>query len=396
MFRFDKLSQRVSSAFIITTLVTSLMWLGATILFLYILEDGYFDHTLIRVSEEMPSPLEQPEGELSYFRDMYLYHNQDKIPFIGKKITIGEGQRLELSEADKHYHILGLAKSAELQPVLVYDVTKQLKVNHMIDEISIIALPIIVLLMLLSIHIAKRVAAFTLSPFDKLVHAIESNDIKQIESSIEGFKGGDLRLIAAKLVSSLQRQDALLTEKIAFNQGISHELRTPLQVMRQAIELLEMKMPDDASVGRVKRALRRMERTANCFLWLSKEESWGGSCNVDSVLQDVEYELKPMLDSRNKQLVIHSLPEQKLAMPEDVLGVVLINLLTNAVNYATNSLITLNVNMESIEISNQYQLETEQKGFGLGLDIAKKLCRRFDYKMKFAKNDTNFTVTINR
>lgn len=189
---------------------------------------------------------------------------------------------------------------------------------------------------------------------------------------------------------------------------LAHELRNPLAAISSAVEVLQARLPDDASVGRVRGAARRqighMTRLLDDLLDVSritrgKITLRRETVYVDSIIQQALQAVEPVIHAAGHEVSV-TLPPERVAIDgdSDRLVQVICNLLTNAAKYTPpNGSIWVEVRREGDDVriavrddgmgiapellphvfdlftQSDRTLDRTQGGLGVGLTIVKQL-----------------------
>ena len=239
-------------------------------------------------------------------------------------------------------------------------------------------------------------------------------------------------IIALKNVTGFKELDEI---KSGFVATVSHELKTPLAAMNMSLRLLqdsrvgELNIEQKKLTSAMKDEVKRLLKMVNELLNLSKIESGGEIYKYQEVSVDelIDASVTPMLMQfeQNKidfQLnVEEGLPRLKLDVNK--IAWVIINLLNNAVRYSRqggeikfnvsreNNFIKFSVKDNGVGIKPEYidkifqkfvqvnkaNLESQYKGVGLGLAIAKEFIEAHKggiyVKSEYGKG-SEFTFTL--
>ncbi len=239
-------------------------------------------------------------------------------------------------------------------------------------------------------------------------------------------------IIALKNVTGFKELDEI---KSGFVATVSHELKTPLAAMNMSLRLIqdprvgELNAEQKKLTAAMKDEVKRLLKMVNELLNLSKIESGGEIYKYQEVSVDelIDASVTPMLlqfeqNKINFQLnVEEGLPKLKLDVNK--IAWVIINLLNNAVRYSRqggeikfsvsreNNFIKFSVRDNGVGIKPEYidkifqkfvqvnksNLESQYKGVGLGLAIAKEFIEAHKgdiyVKSEFGKG-SEFTFTL--
>ncbi|MEM7054588.1 MAG: HAMP domain-containing sensor histidine kinase [Pseudomonadota bacterium] len=201
------------------------------------------------------------------------------------------------------------------------------------------------------------------------------------------------------------RLERFVARERNFTRNASHELRTPLAVLKGNVELLQ-KFPDSPKRGdvieRMDRTLRDMESLVETLLILARESesklSWSSVVLNDLIAEQLDQVERAMNKSAVKTSIVATCLLQTEA-PERVLGIIFHNLLRNALTFTDSGEVTVQIDKRSVSIRDtgcgmsEADLERafepfyrahdrSNEGYGLGLAIVNRLCRRFGWPLE--------------
>lgn len=307
----------------------------------------------------------------------------------------------EFSHKDKHYHYMKLTDG-----LLLMDVTEQVVVKRGAKDILFILLLVFLLCIAISVLIAKAISAHALKPFHRLSQHFQQKSEPRSEpiADVIDIEEADVKVIAERLEKALAKQALLIAEQVAFNQSMSHEIRTPLQVMSHSLELIEAnhcELYHQPLMQRFVKSLARIKRISNALLWLtSKEQHQGESC-INKVLDRVLLESQSLATVHHLDINLDNINQYqaKITMPEEVLELIFVNLINNAIHHGIHSddsiALTITIDKHDITFNNGVANVTgEQQHFSLGLKLIKKLAKRFDYNFTTKVTDNQFNAVL--
>ena len=307
----------------------------------------------------------------------------------------------EFSHKDKHYHYMKL-----IDGLLLMDVTEQVVVKRGAKDIIVILVLVFLPCIAMSVYIARTISTHALKPFHRLSQHFQLKD-KQQQKTFEkliDIEEADVKAIAQRLEQALAKQELLIKEQAAFNQGMSHEIRTPLQVMSHSLELLETNHSElyhQPLIQRFVKSLARIKRISNALLWLtSKEQHQGKSC-INMVLDKVLLESKNFVTVHHLDITLNNINQYQptVTMPDEVLELIFFNLLNNAIHHGIHSndsnVLTITIDKNAIIFSNEIaNIMSEQQHFNLGLNLITKLAERFNSSFTTKVTDNQFNATL--
>ncbi|WP_298613546.1 HAMP domain-containing sensor histidine kinase [uncultured Thiothrix sp.] len=278
---------------------------------------------------------------------------------------------------------------------------------------GVVPLSLALMVIYVSAWLAYRWSKNSLSPLVSLAQTVRDFDVRRDQPDalkLEGYNqlalNDEARILADSLQEFTQRLKRQLERERAFTRDVSHELRTPLAVIRGSLELLEKQAQEPLQ----RRVIERMQSTSDdmlslieTLLLLAREENHAAEENV------LVNELAAALLEQVTQT--HHLTQQQVRLqlkaeyhlvvqaPRQVLNIVLGNLLQNACNYTPKGSVTVHIQADAVEVCDtglgmseaeiivaQQAFERlpktqEKQGYGLGLDIVKRLCERYQWQL---------------
>ncbi|MDX1804074.1 MAG: ATP-binding protein [Alcanivorax sp.] len=273
----------------------------------------------------------------------------------------------------------------------------------------LLSLPAILLLVWLAVRRG-------LVPLARLTGSVSQRNPENLTALPAGKPVRELRPLENAINDLLgQLQDALEREK-RFTADAAHELRTLLMVLRlHADNARQLKDSSqvEVSLQQLELALDRAGRMVEQLLALARLDpqrphAESGSCDATALTRDILANLMPLADQRNHQLSL--LPEAPLwvAMPADMLLLVLRNLLDNACRYSPpRSMISVDGELrrgqvtlviadggEGLDDSQQQRFRErfsrgnrDQTGSGLGLSIVDRVLSLYGGTLSYRRRN---------
>ena len=243
------------------------------------------------------------------------------------------------------------------------------------------------------------------------------------DEAIPAYVQGPTRRLVEALQALSVRMHAYVARERDFTRDASHELRTPLTVIRVASDLIAqdegLSAPSRRSLRRIQGANAQMEALMDALLLLARDEDVALETEDFAVREIVEHELervRPLVDGKGLELVLRVDAEPRIHAPPPVLGVMLDNLLSNAVRFTDRGRIAVRLSADRIEVVDTgigmdaatlarafepfYRANPEQPvGSGLGLSIAHRLGQRCHWPLQLASTPgegTRATIVFGR
>lgn len=235
-----------------------------------------------------------------------------------------------------------------------------------------------------------------------------SQEIKQLDPAsappefASRYSGAELGEIARAFDHYLKRLGEFVTRERAFAEDASHELRTPIAVINTAVELLaaDLAVPEQIRpvVDRIGRAGRQMQGTVQSLLFLARETEPGvqpdDSAPLARVVEESLEAHQHLVAARSVALQCRVLGNPDVYVPRGLAGIVVDNLLRNAIANTVAGTVDLTVNGASLSVQDTGSgIPPEEiprmfergfrgrhsqggEGLGLGLHIVKRICDR--------------------
>jgi len=304
--------------------------------------------------------------------------------------------------------------------------------EHSVSRLSfwfgVVPLSLVLLVIYLSAWMAYRSSHRSLSPMISLAQTMRRFDLRKhdldslhLDDYTRLGVDDEVRTLAESLKEFTERLRQQLQREQEFTRDVSHELRTPLAVIRGSLEILERQ----ALTATQQRAVNRMDTTSRdmlslieTLLLLARDQQSGVAKHNDVVINDLANLLIEQINTthnRDQHVSIDINADTLLTVtaPAQALGIVLGNLLRNACNYTPDGQVVLHIDRHSITIRDTGEwidadtLERVQKpferanqqtdGYGLGLDIVRRLCERYRWTLainSISGKGTEVTVTF--
>ncbi|MDT8408198.1 MAG: HAMP domain-containing sensor histidine kinase [Wenzhouxiangellaceae bacterium] len=304
--------------------------------------------------------------------------------------------------------VVHVTERGDRRLLLVFD---EVQVSSLAFYFGIAPLTAVLLLIYALTWVSYLLSRRAVSTIVQLADAVRSFDFQEgnFEAlSLDQFSDtSDPEVLA--LMNALEqftsRLERFVKRERTFTRNASHELRTPLAVLKGNLELLQ-KFPDsskrDEMIARMARTVRDMESLVETLLILARESesklSWSSVVLNDLVAEQFDQVQraidKPHIETR---LTADCLLETEA--PERVLGIIFHNLLRNAMTFTDSGEVTVHIDAHSVSVRDtgcgmsEADLERafepfyrahdrSNEGYGLGLAIVSRLCRRFGWPLE--------------
>jgi len=292
--------------------------------------------------------------------------------------------------------------------ILVFD---EMQVSSLAFYFGIAPLTAVLLLIYVLTWVGYLLSRRAVSTVVRLADAVRNFDFQ--EGNFDAFRldefseTSDPEVLA--LMNALEQFSNRLERFVArernFTRNASHELRTPLAVLKGNLELLR-KFPDsprrDEVIERMGRTMRDMESLVETLLILARESEsklqWSSVVLNDLVAEQLDQVRRavPQPDVTT-HLEADCLLETRA--PERVLGIIFHNLLRNAMTFTDAGEVSVHIDRHAVTVRDTgcgmseadldrvfepfYRAhDRSNEGYGLGLAIVSRLCRRFGWPLE--------------
>lgn len=389
------LSHALARQWMAFTAALSVLFIAATLLLLFVLEDSFIDRRLKAVAAKVAEPSAQPESLPESFQLIGWTSAPDDIRARLQRLR--PGGVTEFRRANGRYlHVMSTRNASGEPFVLIYDVTDELTVNPGVSLGLAYALALLTVLLICAYALARLFVARTVRRTAALIQKVlASPDPDSLDELARKEPVYELENLLRLHADMWRKQLTAVNgerETLAF---LGHELRTPLQSACTSMALLEQRPDHVAAWKRLQRAVQRLTRASNAILWLSTEApdvAIGVTPSLACLTELVE-ELQPLASARGQVIALTIEATPKWTAPRDVIETLLANLLLNAIQHGGAGTIALSADADSLVMTNPYA-SNNVPGFGLGLDIAHRLAARIDWRLAFDRRDHGACVTL--
>ena len=268
--------------------------------------------------------------------------------------------------------------------------------------IAVFAVVSIGFFLLVVIFIIRKVT----KPVEALKDWAKSLDEDKLKQPIPDFQYSELNMLAKIVNSSLSTVQESLARELQFLSYASHELRTPITVVRANTELL-IKLHEKeggtakqfAVLERIDRAGKTMTNLTETLLWLSRDDAnlpAGEKLNIAQLIEQLVGELSYLL--KNKPLQLEVKTESYIVNAAEVpCRIVLTNLIRNAFQHTIEGKVSISQVEGRVAIINSNEdrvIDSSDLGFGLGLQLTKKLADRYGWLYSDKIDDSSYQVQI--
>lgn len=405
MIKQLSLRARVVLAIVMLVTVISTLFVGVIWEIKVRLEAVAFGHM---VSDQLTLIMDSPGGPAQFDDSLLigwnLYYGEGLDGLPEQFASLPEGSHHSVRVDERYFQVEVRAADTGLV-VLSQDITEWEYQEHWL--LQLLAMGTLLVLMV-AIFAGYRASLAVLSPLQALTEKLSS--IRPDQRGVRvasGPYGSEVSRIARAFDQYLERLDRFVEREKYFAVAASHELRTPLSVVMGAVEVLESQ--SGTQPASFERALQRISRA--CYdmlgfievsLLLSREDARpvqsAQQTQLGHVISRLVEDHDAQLKARNIELQQQINNDLLLDQSESIVQVVLSNLLRNAIEHTHNGQIIVRLQGNCLSIKDtgegiaadqldrvfERSFSTKQQGTGMGLDLVKRLCERFNWKINLS------------
>ncbi len=411
-----RLHTRVMLVFAAFTLLVAAVFGLYAMVFTYAVEDEFFD-AMLRHEATAQLRAYRDHGRWSEPHDaaVRLYADAADFPDDLRRARADEPWRREFrGEQGRHYHLLELTPPAPAKPAwLVAEVSRQLVVRPMREQILLLLAGTGVVLVLLALALGYWLARRTTGPLSRLARSVDAmTPDRPLPPIADAFADDEVGVLARGLDALNARIQSFIAREQEFTRDASHELRTPLAVIRSGCERLLAEPALSATARRhlshMMQSAAQLEQTVAMLLALSREAAPATPEPIAllPLLERVIVEQAPLLDGKAVEVRLDVPREAHFTLPRPVLHVLVSNLVGNAFAHTQAGEVGIDMADGRLRIANAGEVALDwpgdeghgkregSSGFGLGLAIVRRLCRHFDVDLRIERGEQRTIASL--
>jgi signal transduction histidine kinase len=367
------------------------------------------DEIIRRLEENSLDPL--PQSANFHF---YLDSRKVQKPIPELFSSKEAGTYHEVYFENRFYHLAVRQLDDDIL-YLAHDITEIEAQEH---KLKLLLIAGTIITPLLTIWIGIWLSRKVIAPVRALGDEVANLDPQQRDVHLsKRYQGYEVERIAEAFDRYLKRMDEYVEREQSFSAAASHELRTPLSIISTSCELLA----DDASLSerskaaliKITRASKQMSELVTAFLFLARGKTEALSKNAKTelcpLLQQILDNHRHLVNPAHVTLQLTCEGSTIVQAPESHISIVISNILRNAIYHTKAGLISVALDKRNIIIKdtgsgiapeNLDSIFTRQTrdpyspGYGLGLHIAKSICDRYGWRIRFESQLQQGTIVV--
>lgn len=415
-----KLAAHYTKASIYISLVV--LFSGAVIYFFAInyIANSQLDRNLSQALSEaedyVRSTTTQPQ-QYDLDQDHAIFIKTDERAFQRRYFdTVYRNFRENRSEAGRA--VEDLVKAGNDHYRVIITVSRE-STRSLVEIISLITLVLIAGLLAVLFITNKYVLNGLWKPFHITLREIQAFNVAgNTEFSFKSSKVDEFTELNAAILDMSARVKAEYVNLKLFTENASHELMTPLAVVTTKLDTFiqdESLRPDQlAQINDIYKSISKSTRLNQALLLLVKLDNElirdDETINLRDIILEKIQQFQEVIQS--KEIIIrHQMKDKEIRASKYLIDILLNNLFSNAIrhNYRGGRIdISLNdcqlmikntgqlITLDGVQIFERFQKDKQSSGMGLGLALAKNICRQYGFKIayNYTRNQHAFTITF--
>lgn len=390
---------RMVAAFALFALATALCFSVLGVLFVYTVEDGFFDQMLRQEAAHQQRSWNVSGSLAPPLRDNVSVHRGPATfpADLARQLAGGARGGEFFGEQGRHYHVRRLEvgrRPAWLVAEVSRDLVVRPRMPFILGLLGAATLAILAITLGIGYWLARRATA----PLTRLALLVSTTEPGRLPRGFaKDFPDNEIGTLARKLEEALARIADFIEREQQFTRDASHELRTPLAVIEGAAQLLAQQPMQAQAAGQLQRlrsAAAHMAQTVTTLLSLAREELEASAAEPVALLplvEDAVVRFAHLLDGKAVEVRVEVAENTVVQGHRAALAILLSNLVSNAFGHTKQGEIRMYVEGASLVVADsgpgidpglrERLFEPGARGqasagFGLGLSIARRLGER--------------------
>lgn len=344
----------------------------------------------------------------------YLRSRQAESPIPTAFANLSSGIHHDVLSNGGYYHVAVWNMGAD-RAFIAFDTTV---IQHAEDRLITLVVMGATLTPLVAVAVGVWLARKIIAPVSSLAAQVTTLDPKKRNAPLApSFRGYEVEAIAQAFDRYTERIDRLVEREQSFTAAASHELRSPLAIISTSAELLEcdprIPAPLRATVTRMRHAIRDMSDFISAMLFLAREPETSrpvveAETAIHDLLPRMVHDYRSLTD-RAIDLDLTANDRLTVSAPESHVGIIIGNLLRNAIGCTKTATITASLRDRRLmivdtgcgipardlaHIFERHYKGANSQGHGLGLYIAKNICDRYGWRLEITSLPNEGTTAL--
>lgn len=391
---------RIQRVFLLFTLIVGILFSALILGYSWVIEDNVFNRLVEREADFIVEHFYQTgtvaEPRLPF---MTLYPSWEVMPASIPQQHRADPNRIEFGNGRGgtiHTRVMTLGSD---EVVLAADVSAY--------EVSRDYLPTVSLWLILGVAVVGGVAAWSawyfarseLEPLNRLAAAVSQIRPGTISPGFsEAYPNNEVGFLAETIEKAITDLQSVLEREKDFTRDVGHELRTPIAILTLLGNQLEKEAnlsPENQTL--FKNTTMELNLTISTLLALAREENTPiREVAILPILEDCIIQHFQLARNPDFKLDIQVPIQMKAHCNPHLAGILFNNLLTNAIHYASEPGLRITAKQDRLIFENAVDPTNviSSKGLGLGLNLVKRICARFNWQPTIESEATIFRITI--
>lgn len=422
------IESKIIQLFLMFTLFLSAVYSLLLLGYSWMVEDNVFNRLVNNetqyITQQHKQTSELVKPRLSY---MAIYESWDELPDGIGLLHVENPNQIEFNLSSGGTLHLKEFNVGGKRLILAADVSSIEVGKEYLPAISSWLIIAVVMISLCAFGAAMYVAKNAINPLRKLTENVAVSKHKEIKPGFaSGYPENEIGFLANTFEQSILHIQHALKRETDFTQDVSHELRTPTTILKNLVSKVSADTPlSEKHISQFHEAVVQLEQTVTTLLALARQESLNTqSLRLLDVLEDCivnHYELNHYEQKHQQEFIldVDVSPEFKITANTQLLTILINNLLSNAVNYATANHLRIYVVNKDIIFENdladdhiagenlankdadtafnplqQHVKGHKSQGLGLGLNLVSRVANTFDWQVTSTNVNDKFRIIL--
>lgn len=389
----------------ILTLIYSVFTLGYS----WVIQDNIFNRMteneaeLIKQDFSITGKVHQPNATF-----MTLHKNWQGLPEYLRLQAQADPDRVEftsLSGSTIHINVLTLSGTPY---VLVADIDGFEVSSEYLPGVIRWLLLFSVLFCTLTTFIAYRVGKRFTAPLKELAEEVDKLDASELQPGFANkFPNNEIGFLATTIEQNVLHLQQTLRRETNFTKDVSHEIRTPISILKNIVEQASISSQEHIELKKVSFELDQITHT---LLALARDEST--QKQQIQLIELVEqcllshFQLNHSERGQDFEISTDFSNDIELEGNVNLCSILINNVLSNAVQYASEPNLTIRIHERTLIFSNRVNAKlpeqltksgvrgVESTGIGQGLSLIERICQVSNWSLSTSTEHQVFQLKI--